>query len=87
MRVRRLPFVDEYVEDGASAVMLEQQVVVLSPLATEVCHFIGSRECDLHEVAVHLESTFGPAPDGETETATRTLLDQLAAQELLLIVA
>ena len=88
MRVRRLPFIDEYVEDGEAAVMIESHVVVLSAMATEICLFLGAESPYVREVASHLVDCFGEPPVLDAETMTLRLLDELAAQKLVeLIVA
>ena len=88
MKVRRLPFVDEYVEDGEAAVMIESHVVVLSAMATEICLFLAAGTHDVGELASHLVDCFGEPPELAAETMTLRMLDELAAQKLVeLIVA
>ncbi len=64
MRVRRRAFVDEYVEDGESAVMIEDRIVVLSPLATAMLSAMGSDWVEVSGLAADLGRVFGAPPDG-----------------------
>ena len=86
MRVRRLAFVDEYVEDGQAAVMIETHVVVLSAMATEIWLFLAAECRDVRDVASHLVDCFGEPPQLDAETMTIRLLDELATQNLVQLV-
>jgi hypothetical protein len=86
MRVRRLPVLDEYVEDGDAALFVDGRVIALSALATRVLHVVGEDVMGVEQVAQALVDAFGPPPDGgaamgETLDAVR----QLAALGLLAV--
>lgn len=84
MKVRRVPWLDEYVEDGESAVLVEDQVFVLSPLATSLLAAIGGSVRDVAEVAGVLGDAFGAPPDGTALVdATEAAVRELAAQGLV----
>ncbi|HSE09223.1 MAG TPA: hypothetical protein VLB29_11215 [Nocardioidaceae bacterium] len=81
MKVRRVPWVDEHVEGGESAVLVGDQVFVLSELATTILAAIGESTVELADVATVLGEAFGPPPEGSdlvaaTESAVRELSDQ-----------
>ena len=63
MRVRRRPFLDEYVDGDESAVMVGDQVVVLSALATTLLALIGDEETETAFLAQQLIKRYGPPPD------------------------
>lgn len=80
MRVRRLPVIDEYLEDGEAAVFVDGKVVVLSELATTALALIGDDWSRLDVIADGLVRRYGPAPDDpsgrqSTEDALRALAD------------
>lgn len=80
MTVRRVPCVDEYVEGGESAVLSDDQVFVLSPLATTILAVIGEDAVDVTDIAVVLGESFGEPPDGTglvvaTTAAIRSLAE------------
>jgi hypothetical protein len=79
VRVRRRPVLDEYVEQGESAVLLATHVVTLSPVATEICEFVGTRVVDVDAVAHHLVDVFGLPEDASPLATTTTMLEDLAA--------
>jgi hypothetical protein len=84
MKVRRVPWLDEYVEGGESAVLIEDQVFVLSPLATTLLAAIGDSVVDVAEVAGVLGDTFGAPPDGaDLVDATEVAVRELAARGLV----
>ena len=86
MKVRRRQFIDEYVEGGESAVLIGDQVFVLSELATTILAAIGDSTVDVDAVAAVLGSTFGAPPDGiDLVDATAAALESLAAQGLVQI--
>lgn len=80
MNVRRRPFDDEYVEDGESAVLLDDQVFVLSPIATTILGFVGSSTVSVAEVAEVLRETYGDPPDGSHLLATTTAAVEALAE-------
>ncbi len=78
MRVRRRPFLDEYVDGDESAVMVGDQVIVLSALATSLLALIGEGETRSDALARRLSQRYGPPPgdlDGlrTTELALKDL--------------
>lgn len=81
MRARRLPVVDEYVEDGRAAVYSEDGVVlVLSDLASCAWSVLTGEWTPASRVAEELVAVFGPPDDGQdplegTEAALRTLAE------------
>jgi len=84
MRVRRVPFFDEYVEGGESAVLVGDRVFVLSELATTILAAIGDETVSVDGVAAVLEEAFGAPPDGtDLSAATAAAGRELAAQGLL----
>jgi len=84
MRVRRVPFLDEYVEGGESAVLVGDRVFVLSALATTILAAISDDTVSVDAVAVVLEEAFGAPPDGvDLFAATAAAVHELAAQGLL----
>jgi hypothetical protein len=79
LRVRRRAFVDEYVEDGESAVMVEDRILVLSPLATATLSAMGSGWVEVPGLAADLGRVFGAPPDGmHVMEATEAVLRGLA---------
>ena len=86
MRVRRVPFLDEYAEGGESAVLVGDRVFVLSELATTILAAIGDETVSVDVVAAVLEEAFGAPPDGtDLSAATAAAVQELVAQGLLLI--
>ena len=80
---RRLPVQDEVLEDDQSVVMIQDTVLLLSPLATRILALAGDG-ADVQEIAAKLELEFGPSGD-ETQTLglTLTALRELADQGLV----
>lgn len=88
MRVRRVPFLDEYAEGGESAVLVGDRVLVLSELATTILAAIGDETVSIDVVAAVLEEAFGAPPDGtDLPGATAAAVRELVAQGLLEIAA
>lgn len=84
MRVRRIPFLDEYAEGGESAVLVGDRVFVLSELATTILAAIGDETVSVDVVAAALEEAFGAPPDGtDLSSATAAAVQELVAQGLL----
>ncbi|MGE5720551.1 MAG: hypothetical protein ACM3XQ_11795 [Nocardioidaceae bacterium] len=84
MRVRRVPFLDEYAEGGESAVLVGDRVFVLSELATTILAAIGDETVPIDVVAAVLEEAFGAPPDGtDLSAATAAAVQELVAQGLL----
>ena len=86
MKVRRRPILDEYVERGESAVLLTTHVVTLSPVATEICQFVGTRCLDVDTVAHHLVDVFGLPEDASPLAITTAMLEDLAASGVVELV-
>jgi hypothetical protein len=78
VRVRRLPVVDEYVEDGVAAVFVDGKVLVLSELATALLHRIEKGGTDAEILADALVEAFGPPGDGDGLAATLAAVKELA---------
>ena len=80
MRARRVPVVDEYVEDGEAAVFVGGRVVVLSPLATHLLGLIAEDWIDLAPLSEGLVEAFGVPPAGSAIAATAEALRALQAE-------
>lgn len=87
MRVRRGDLRDVYVDDGRAAVMVGEQVLVLSELATAILASVPEDGgTTLPEVAAAVEAEFGPpAPPGTALDLTRDQLHALAAHRVLTV--
>ena len=86
MRVRRLPVVDEYVEDGEAAVFVDGNVVVLSPLATYLLGLVAYDWTELMALAEALVDAFGDPPTGQSAAeATSNALRTMEAQGIVAI--
>jgi hypothetical protein len=85
VKVRRVPLVDEYVEDGESAVLVGDRVLVLSPLATTVLSLLGEEWTEVSWVAERLAMDFGAPVRDDTERATIRALWHLSEQGLLVL--
>lgn len=84
MRVRRVPFLDDYAEGGESAVLVGDRVFVLSELATTILAAIGDEAVPVEVVAPVLEEAFGAPPDGtDLSAATAAAVQELVTQGLL----
>jgi hypothetical protein len=84
MKVRRVPWLDEYVEGGESAVLVDDQVFVLSQLGTTILAAVGDSVVEVDEVAAVLGQTYGAPPDGtDLVDATVDALRELAALGLI----
>ena len=82
-RVRRVPVIDEYVEDGRSAILLPGQVLTLSEVATAVLALMGLEWSSVADLVVAVETEIG-APDGiSTHEALGSVLDDLAGHGLV----
>jgi hypothetical protein len=80
VRARRVPVVDEYVEDGEAAVFVDGRVVVLSPLATHLLGLVDDEWTDLRTLSHGLEAAFGVPPIGSAAEATAEALQALEAE-------
>jgi len=84
MRVRRVPFLDEYAEGGESAVLIGDRVFVLSEIATTILAAVGDESVSVDAVAAVLGEAFEAPPDGtDLLAATTSAMHELAAQGLL----
>ncbi len=86
MKATRVPYLDEYVEAGESAVLVADQVFVLSELATTILGVLGDDSVESAAVAEALLETYGAPPDGtDIHVATETALQTLAGQGLVVL--
>lgn len=95
-RVRRLPVVDEYVEDGRSAVLVAGRALTLSELPTLVLGLLlpaptdglGADEgwVELHSLAGEVEELAGPPAEGSVVDGLRILFADLADHGLVELV-
>ncbi len=84
MRVRRLPCLDEYVDGDESAVMVGDQVIVLSALATALLALIGEGETETAALAQQLTERYGPPPDDlDRQKVTEAVLGDLERNGLV----
>ena len=82
-RVRRLPVLDEYVEDGHSAVLLQGQVLALSAIATAVLALLSEEWSSTVELLERVEVEIGAPEDGETAGALDAVLNELVGHALV----
>lgn len=92
-RVRRLPVVDEYVEDGRSAVLVSGRAFTLSELPTLVLGLMPAADAadrgadegwvDLAALAAQVEELVGPPEEGSVVAGLRGLLADLADHQLV----
>ena len=78
MKVRREQLHDVYVEGDRCAVYVQDEVIVLSPVATAVLLATGPDWTDLSELVGAVEQQFGPPPSQSTEETLRGLVRELA---------
>ena len=83
MKARRLPLVDEYVEDGEAAVFVGGRVVVLSALATHLLGLVSDDWTDLTTLSEGLVAAFGTPPTGSAAEATAEALRALEAEKVV----
>lgn len=76
--VRRLPVVDEYVEDGRSALLLDGRALTLSELPTLVLGLLGPGWTPLDALAARVEEQVGAPAHGTVHDALADLLADLA---------
>jgi hypothetical protein len=83
VRARRRPVQDEVHEGDQCAVMVQDTVLLLSPLATRILALAGTG-ANVSEIATKLEQEFGP-PGNNRQTLAVTLdaLRELAGQHLV----
>ena len=75
----RLPVLDEYADAARCAVMLGNDVLVLSEIPTALLRALSEGPRSLDEVEARLAADFGPAPEG----ALADVVDQLVDAGLL----
>ncbi len=83
MRARRLPVVDEYVEDGRYALHLGATVIALSELGSAVLEEIGPAWTELDAVTDALVARFGAPVDRDASSVTREAVEDLRTQGVL----
>lgn len=83
VRVRRLPVVDEYVEDGESAVFVRESVVTLSHLPTALLAVVGEEWTGLADLEEELLTRFGPPEEGSAAEAVRAVVATLVDHGIL----
>ena len=83
MRVRREELHDVYVEDDRCAVYVQDEVIVLSPVATTVLLATSSEWTPLSDLTDAVEQQFGPPPTASTEETLRGLVRELANFRIL----
>lgn len=82
-RVRRVPVVDEYVENGRSAVLLDGRALTLSELPTLVLGMLGEGWTELAGLASRVEELVGRPEGGTVTEALTELLADLAEHGLV----
>lgn len=83
MRARRLPVLDEYVEDGESATFVDGQVIALSELPTLVLASLGEEWRPVGELEPVLLDAFGAPAEGSVDAALLEVLQTLATHGLV----
>lgn len=83
VRIRRLPVLDEYVEDGLSAVFVDNQVVALSELATMVLALVGEEGMTQGDLETLLVAEVGEPDGGTVKEALEPILAALVDQSLI----
>ena len=86
MRLRRGEIVDWYVEHDESAVLIEDHVLVLSPLATRVLEVVDDW-VSIDVVVERLVDHFGEPPAGGADALARETIDVLAGWGLVVLEA
>jgi hypothetical protein len=83
MRVRAVPPTDRIDHEGEAVVLIDDQVVRLSALATTLLDLAATWRAS-EDLTAALVAAFGPPPDGaDPGHATALVLEQLAALGLL----
>lgn len=83
MKARRRPVLDEYVEEGESALLLNDQVVVVSPLGTTLLAAMDEEWVGVPHLSAALLNVYGPPPEGDVESATVDALRALEGQGIV----
>lgn len=82
MRAHRLPVTDSVTRDGETVVMVGDQVMLLSPMASAAWRLLAD-PLSVEELSERLAAEFGPPPEGSERAATATLLDGLVCVGLV----
>ncbi|MBE7323852.1 hypothetical protein IEQ44_04210 [Nocardioides sp. Y6] len=82
-RVRRLPVIDEYVEEGRSAVLVEGRALTLSEVPTLVLGLLDDSWRDLDDLAPQVEELVGAPEVGTLGEALEALMADLASHGLV----
>lgn len=77
-RVRRVPVIDEYVEDGRSAVLLAGRALTLSEVPTLVLGLLDGGWTEVDGLAERVASLVGAPENGTVRDALAGLLADLA---------
>lgn len=83
--VCRLPVLDEYVEDGRSAVFVNDLVIALSELASSALAHIASAGTSVGELHDLLVAEYGEPEGVSAEDATSDLIDDLGRLGLVTV--
>lgn len=83
VKVRRLPVIDEYVEDGRSAVLVQGKVFALSEVGTSVLALLGEEWTTVEQLEAGLEETVGVPEEGSLSEALAPFLDELVSHRLI----
>lgn len=88
MKVEAAQLLDQVIdEDGSSVVMVDNQVMVLSALATEVLAVLGSGPRHTTELVAHLRKTFGdPGATGDADALVADLVEDLRSRAVVRVV-
>lgn len=86
MRVERQPVTDEITLGEETVVMVNHQVVLLSPMASAVLRYLDS-PCDVEVLAEALLAVFGNPDERDPVAATQELLENLEAAGLVYLKA
>ena len=71
----RLPVLDEYADAARCAVMLGNDVLVLSEIPTALLRLLAEGLLSLADVESRLAADFGPAPEGALADVVAQLVD------------
>lgn len=80
--IRALPVVDRLERDGRTLLLLQHQVIELSPLALAAYDAVASAPLALADLTGRLVAEFG-APPGDPVAAVQGVIDELMALGLV----
>ena len=84
MRVHRLPLRDQYFDEEESAVMVGDEVIALSALATSILALVPDEGTTSDFLGQALEDRYGPPPSGvDALQATEMALSDLKSVGLV----